>query len=155
VGVGVAGVVLVVVGGGGVVVVCVVVDVGVVEVEVVCGCVVVGVVLVAVVVVSGPVPTDAPHCVLARAWTVWAPRLRSDTSVGLTEPGRFATWVSSCPIAFSALTQLPLDTSADAVLRSALSEFASLAESRPELPPQAAKNAAASPSTAARRARET
>ena len=100
----------------------------------------------AVVVVSGAGATAPPHCDFASAPTVSAPRLRSDTSVGFTEPGRLPMWVSSCPIAFSALPQSPADKSEDAALSEALSELASVEESRPVLAPQATRNAAARPS---------
>jgi hypothetical protein len=80
--------------------------------------------------------------------------LRSVTRVGSTVPGRLATWVSTDPTAFSALAQSLLFSAAEAALSCAFRELFSLVESRPELAPQAAKNAAASPSPPARRARE-
>jgi hypothetical protein len=133
------------------------VEVVVVEVEVAVEvvCVIVGVTVLKVVVVSGPTATLLPQSWRARVWTVWAPVPRSDTSVGFTDPGRLAICVSRSPIALSALTQSSFDRSAEAVLSVAFSELASLEESRPELAPQAAKNAAARPSPAARRARGT
>jgi len=100
----------------GVVGVVVEVDVIVVEVDV---DVVRGFVSVAVLVVfalSVLVPTVPPQSFFASVRTVAAPWLRSDTSVGLTAPGRFATWVSTAPIAFSALPQSPFARSAEAVL---------------------------------------
>jgi hypothetical protein len=73
----------------------------------------------------------------------------------LIEPGRLATWVSTDPIALSALAQLLLVSACEAALSCAFRVLLSLAESRPELAPQAARNAAASPSPPARRARGT
>jgi hypothetical protein len=125
-----------------------------VEVEVVPGCVTVAV-LVVEAEVSDPVLTAPLQSVAASALTVLAPRLRSDTSVGLTDAGRLAISVSTFPIIALALAHWPCDKSVEAVLSSPVSELAWFAESRPELAPQAAKNAAASPSPPARRARGT
>jgi hypothetical protein len=70
-----------------------------VDVEVVRGCVTVGVIE-----VTGPVVTPL-QSLLASALTVLAPRLRSETSVGSTDPGRLAISVSTFPINVSALAQ--------------------------------------------------
>lgn len=150
---GVVGVLVVPVGVLGVVAVEVVVVVVEVEVEVVP--VIVGVLVVLLDVVSVAVPTAAPQSWRASVRTVAAPRLRSDTSVGLTDPGRAATSVWMLSISRSALTQSPFEMSAEELLSCEFSELASLDESRPELAPQAARNAAASPRPAARRARGT
>jgi hypothetical protein len=129
-GVVVAGVVVlgvVVVVEGVVVVGAVVVIVGVVVVavgvEVVSGCVVVGVVVVDVEVLV-TVLTAPLHWVLASERTVWAPRPRSETSTGSTEPGRFATCCCTASITRAALTQSPLVMSLETELSSVLSVFA-------------------------------
>jgi hypothetical protein len=128
------------------------VEVVVVEVEVEVVCVTVGVVVVLEVWVA---VLTVPHCLLARVRTVSAPWPMSDTRVGSTEPGRLATWVCSAPIAFKAPAQSLLARAVEAALSSLVSELDSLAESRLELAPQDARNAAASPSPPARRARGT
>ncbi|HWF73846.1 MAG TPA: hypothetical protein VG186_10910 [Solirubrobacteraceae bacterium] len=95
----------------------------VVVVEVVFGCVVV-VVVVGVLEVWVVVETPALHCCLARVWTAWAPCPRSCTRVGLIDPGRFATWVSSASIALLALAQLPFASAVEAALSWLFSELA-------------------------------
>jgi hypothetical protein len=157
-GVGVAGVLGVVdveVGVVGTVRVVVVVVVAVdVEVEVVCWWAVVPV-LADVIVLSGAVVTVPLQSLFASARTVLAALSRSETSVGLTEPGRLATWVWTFPISVSAPAHSPFDTSVEAWLSSAVSSLPWPEESRPEPLPQAARNSAASPSPPAWRARET
>jgi hypothetical protein len=155
-GVGVEGV-LVVVGVDEVGVVGVVtVEVGVVTVEVEVVWVTVGVLVVVGVdfgVVVGAGWAGAPQSLRASVRTVAAPRLRSETKVGLTEPGRAGIWVWMFPINRSALTQFWFAMSAEAAFSCEVSELASLGESSPELEPQAVRNATASPSPPARRAR--
>jgi hypothetical protein len=97
----------------------VVVDVGV---EVVRGCGVVGVVVVVGVLVT--VLTVPLHWLFASERTVWAPRPRSETRTGSTEPGRFATWCWTASITRAALTQSPLVMSLETELSSVLSVLA-------------------------------
>jgi hypothetical protein len=131
------------------------VEVVVVGVDVVCSWVVVGVAAGPVVVLDPSPRTPPLQSLLASASTVWIPRLRSETSVELTEGGRPTTWAWRFAMAVSASPHSPLDTAAEAWWRLAVKAFDWLVESRPELAPQDARNAAASPSPPATRARET
>jgi hypothetical protein len=144
----VAGVVVVLVGVVGVVVVLV----GVVGVVSVCVCVVV-VATVGVVGAVGVLGTFA-HWRRASWAIVETPCVRLFRSVESIDDGRFTTSSASRLVALETSPQFLLTSAEDTESSWLLSEDPSLLESRPELPPQATTNAAATPSAPARTARD-
>lgn len=122
----------------------VVVEVVVVELVVVFGVLVVVVILVVVVL---------RQSMEARWATVSAPWLSTWVSVRLIVGGRFATSLRSELAALLAPAQSPFWTAVETESSAALKLFAWSAESRPEPPPQAARQHAARPSPPARSAR--